>query len=121
MSIREKLTGIYPSISAFFIVHPRMAWVVAIVMTLVGAISFNRLPVAEYPNITPVTITVSATYTGASAKVLNDSVGQIIEDQINGVEDIWYYKSNCNDRGSYNCYCVFKCHNKIPPFLVILL
>ena len=108
MSIREKLTGIYPSISAFFIVHPRMAWVVAIVMTLVGAISFNRLPVAEYPNITPVTITVSATYTGASAKVLNDSVGQIIEDQINGVEDIWYYKSNCNDRGSYNCYCVFR-------------
>lgn len=108
MSIREKLASLYPSISTFFIVHPRMAWVVVIVMTLVGAISFNRLAVAEYPNITPVTITVSATYTGASSKVLNDSVGQIIEDQINGVEDIWYYKSNCNDRGSYNCYCVFR-------------
>ena len=108
MNIREKLARLYPSISAFFITHPRMAWVVAIVITLVGAISFSRLAVAEYPNITPVTITVSATYTGASAQVLNDSVGQIIEDQINGVEDIWYYKSNCNDRGSYNCYCVFR-------------
>ena len=108
MNIREKLASLYPSISAFFITHPRMAWVVAIVITLVGAISFSRLAVAEYPNITPVTITVSATYTGASAQVLNDSVGQIIEDQINGVEDIWYYKSNCNDRGTYNCYCVFR-------------
>ncbi|MBO7205990.1 MAG: efflux RND transporter permease subunit [Kiritimatiellae bacterium] len=98
MNIREKLASLYPSISAFFITHPRMAWVVAIVITLVGAISFTRLAVAEYPNITPVTITVSATYTGASTQVLNDSVGQIIEDQINGVEDIWYYKSNCNDR-----------------------
>lgn len=108
MNIREKLASLYPSISAFFITHPRMAWVVAIVITLVGAISFSRLAVAEYPNITPVTITVSATYTGASAQVLGDSVGQIIEDQINGVEDIWYYKSNCNDRGTYNCYCVFR-------------
>ena len=108
MNIREKLASLYPSISAFFITHPRMAWVVAIIITLVGGISLSRLAVAEYPSITPVTITVSATYTGASAKVLNDSVGQIIEDQINGVEDIWYYKSNCNDRGSYNCYCVFR-------------
>lgn len=108
MNIREKLASLYPSLSVYFITHPRMAWVVSIVITLVGIVSFSRLAVAEYPNITPVTITVSASYTGASAKVLNDSVGQIIEDQINGVEDIWYYKSNCNDRGSYNCYCVFR-------------
>ena len=108
MSMRDRLARIYPSISAFFITHPRTAWVVAIVITLVGCISLSRLAVAEYPNITPVTITVSANYTGASAKVLNDSVGQVIEDQINGVEDIWYYKSNCNDKGAYNCYCVFR-------------
>ena len=108
MNIREKLASLYPSLSVYFITHPRMAWVTAIVITLVGIVSFSRLAVAEYPNITPVTITVSASYTGASAKVLDDSVGQIIEDQINGVEDIWYYKSNCNDRGSYNCYCVFR-------------
>ena len=108
MNIREKLSALYPSISAFFITHPRTAWVVAIAISLVGAISLSRLAVAEYPSITPVTITVSANYTGASAKVLNDSVGQVIEDQINGVEDIWYYKSTCNDKGAYNCYCVFR-------------
>ncbi len=108
MSMRDRLMRVYPSLSSYFISHPRTAWVVAIVITLVGAISLSRLAVAEYPNITPVTITVSANYTGASAKVLNDSVGQVLEDQINGVEDIWYYKSNCNDKGAYNCYCVFR-------------
>jgi hydrophobe/amphiphile efflux-1 (HAE1) family protein len=108
MSVRDRLSRAYPSLSAFFITHPRTAWVVAIVITLVGAISLSRLAVAEYPNITPVTITVSANYIGASAKVLNDSVGQVLEDQINAVEDIWYYKSTCNDKGAYNCFCVFR-------------
>ena len=108
MSVRDKLARLYPSLSAFFISHPRTAWVVAIVIMLAGGISLNRLAVAEYPNITPVSISVTATYTGASAKVLNDSVAQVLEDQINGVEDIWYYKSYCNDRGSYFCSCVFR-------------
>ena len=58
MNIREKLSALYPSISAFFITHPRTAWVVAIAISLVGAISLSRLAVAEYPSITPVTITV---------------------------------------------------------------
>lgn len=66
------------------------------------------MPVSEYPNITPPTITVSTTYTGASTEVLNESVGMIIEDQINGVDDVLYYKSNCNNKGSYNCYVVFR-------------
>ena len=108
MSSVQDVTSRYPSLSRFFINHPRTAWVVSIVITLIGAISLMRLAVAEYPNVTPVTITVTATYTGASAKVLNDSVAQVLEDQINGVEDIWFYKSNCNDKGHYNCYCVFR-------------
>ena len=108
MSTAEDVTAKYPSLSRFFITHPRFAWVVSIVITLTGAISLMRLAVAEYPNVTPVTITVSATYTGASTKVLNDSVAQVLEDQLNGVEDIWYYKSNCNDKGLYNCFCVFR-------------
>ena len=108
MSSVQGVTRRYPSLSRFFINHPRTAWVVSIVITLVGAISLMRLAVAEYPNVTPVTVTVTANYTGASAKVLNDSVGQVLEDQINGVEDIWYYKSNCNDKGQYNCFCVFR-------------
>ena len=96
------------SISQIFIDHPRAAWVVSILIALTGAICLSRMAVAEYPNITPVTITVSATYTGAGTQDLNDSVAQIIEDEINGVEDIWYYKSNCSMKGLYNCYCTFR-------------
>ena len=96
------------SISQVFIDHPRLAWVISIVIALCGTICLFRTPVAEYPNITPVTITVSTTYTGASAEVVNESVGMVIEDQINAVDDIWYYKSNANAKGAYNCYCVFR-------------
>ena len=94
--------------SHIFISHPRMAWVVAIVVSLCGAFCLRRMPVAEYPNITPVTITVSTSYTGASAEVLNESVGTVIEDQINGVDDVWYYKSNCNNKGLYVSYVIFR-------------
>ena len=96
------------SFSQTFIDHPRLAWVVAIVIAICGGICLSRMPVAEYPNITPVTITVSTSYTGASAEVVNESVAQVIEDQINGVDDIWYYKSNANAKGAYNCYCIFR-------------
>ena len=96
------------SISQVFIDHPRAAWVVSIVIALCGAICLSRMAIAEYPNITPVTITVSCTYTGAGTQDLQDSVGTILEDEINGVEDIWYYKSNCNSKGLYNCYCTFR-------------
>ena len=96
------------SFSQVFINHPRLAWVIAIIITLCGGFSLSRMPVAEYPNITPVTITVTTTYTGASATVLNESVGMVLEDQINGVEDIWYYKSTCNAKGLYTCYCIFR-------------
>ena len=96
------------SFSQIFIDHPRLAWVVAIVISICGAIGLRKIPVAEYPNITPVTITVSTTYTGASAEVVNESVGTVIEDQINAVDDIWYFKSNSNAKGVYNCYCVFR-------------
>ena len=96
------------SFSQIFIDHPRLAWVIAIIIALCGGFCLSRMPVAEYPNITPVTITVTTTYTGASAAVLNESVGTVIEDQINGVEDIWYYKSTCNAKGLYHCYCIFR-------------
>ena len=66
------------------------------------------MAVAEYPQITPVTITVTCNYTGAGAQDLSDSVAQILENEINGVEDIWFYKSNCSMKGLYNCYCIFR-------------
>ena len=66
------------SLSQIFIDHPRAAWVVSIVIALCGAICLSRMAVAEYPNITPVTITVSCTYTGAGTKDLQDSVATIL-------------------------------------------
>ena len=96
------------SFSQIFINHPRLAWVIAIIIALCGGFCLSRMPVAEYPNITPVTITITTTYTGASSSVLNESVGMVIEDQINGVDDIWYYTSRCNDKGLYTCYCIFR-------------
>ena len=96
------------SLSQVFIDHPRAAWVVSIIIALCGAICLSRMAVAEYPQITPVTITVSCSYTGAGAQDLSDSVAQILEDQINGVEDIWYYKSSCSMKGLYTCYCTFR-------------
>jgi hydrophobe/amphiphile efflux-1 (HAE1) family protein len=96
------------SISQVFIDHPRLAWVVCILIALCGGICLSRMPVAEYPNITPVTVTISASYSGASSDVLRETVATVIEDQINGVEDVWYYKSSCTGTGSYNCYVSFR-------------
>ena len=98
----------YPSFSRVFLRRPVTAWVAVLVVSLVGVFSLSRMAVSEYPHITPVTITVSATYSGASVEALNGSVAQVIEDQINGVDDIWYYKSNCSNKGLYSCYCTFR-------------
>ena len=107
MSTDDVLAG-YPSLSRIFLRRPVTAWVAALVLVLVGAFSLAKMAVSEYPHITPVTITVSATYWGASVEALNGSVAQVMEDQINGVDDIWYYKSNCSNKGLYNCYCTFR-------------
>jgi hydrophobe/amphiphile efflux-1 (HAE1) family protein len=107
VSVPDGLEG-YPSLSRVFLRRPVTAFVSAIVLALVGAFSLSQMAVSEYPHITPVTITVSATYSGASVEALNGSVAQVMEDQINGVDDIWYYKSNCSNKGLYNCYCTFR-------------
>ncbi len=107
MSADDVLAG-YPSLSRVFLRRPVTAWVAALVLVLVGAFSLARMAVSEYPHITPVTITVSANYSGAGVEALNGSVAQVMEDQINGVDDIWYYKSNCSNKGLYNCYCTFR-------------
>ncbi len=108
MKAVDRLFRAYPSLSRVFLSHPRTACVVSIIIALVGAFSLSRMAIAEYPNVTPVTVTVSAYYGGASASVIADTVGRVIEDQINGVEDIWYYKSSNSQSGSYTCYCVFR-------------
>ena len=68
----------------FFIARPNFAWVVAIFITLAGLLAIPSLPVAQYPNVVPPQISITATYPGASAKVLTETVTSIIEEELNG-------------------------------------
>ena len=95
-------------ISQFFIDRPRFAFVLVILMSLCGGIALFDLPVAEYPELAPATIRVSASYPGASAQVVADSIAIPVEDQINGVENLLYYSSSCDNNGSYSCSVTFK-------------
>lgn len=94
-------------ISAFFIEHPKFSLVVSIVLTLAGLIAVAVLPVAEYPNIAPPQVSVTATYAGASAIVVEETVATPIEDVVNGVEDMIYMSSNSANDGSYSLNVTF--------------
>jgi multidrug efflux pump len=85
--------------SKFFIERPIFATVVSIIICLAGLVSMNALPVEQYPTITPVQITVSATYPGADSKTLADSVAAPIEAQINGVDNMLYMSSTSSSTG----------------------
>jgi len=94
--------------SAFFIDRPKFAFVIAIVMVLAGLLSLARLPIAEFPEITPPAVRVSASYPGANAGVVEESVATILETEINGVEDMIYMKSNSANDGSYSLDITFE-------------
>ncbi|MCO8165514.1 multidrug efflux RND transporter permease subunit [Pseudomonas sp. 21LCFQ010] len=85
--------------SEFFIKRPNFAWVVAIFILLAGLIALPSLPVAQYPNVAPPQITITATYPGASAKVLVDSVTSVVEEELNGAKGLLYYNSTSNANG----------------------
>lgn len=93
--------------SAFFINRPRFAIVISLVMVLLGIMAVFVLPIAQYPDITPPQIIVEASYPGASAQTLVETVAIPIENQINGVEDMLYMESSCNDNGSYSLTITF--------------
>src|SRR5712671_5680098 len=94
--------------SLFFIRRPIVACVLAIVILLMGAVSFPTLPVAQYPQIAPPIIRVSAIYPGASAQVLADTVAAPIEQQVNGVEGMIYMESTSASDGSYTLNVSFE-------------
>src|ERR1700679_1573579 len=93
--------------SRFFIDRPIFAAVLSIVVTLGGGIAVWTLPVAQYPDITPPTVEVSATYPGANAQVVADSVAAPIEQQVNGVEGMMYMSSQCTNDGTYTLTVTF--------------
>ena len=87
-------------ISKFFIDRPRFAFVISIVITLAGIVALFTLPVTQYPDITPGQVSISATYPGADAKTVQETVIQPIEAQVNGVKRMIYMSSNATDTGA---------------------
>ncbi|WP_437612694.1 efflux RND transporter permease subunit [Erwinia sp. V71] len=93
--------------SKFFIERPIFAWVVAIMVMLVGGISILSLPVNQYPNIAPTAISISVTYPGASAETTQNTVVQVIEQQLNGIDNLRYIESQSNSDGSASIIVTF--------------
>ncbi|MBE1159671.1 multidrug efflux RND transporter permease subunit [Dyella acidiphila] len=85
---------------SFFIDRPIFAWVVAILITLVGIISVLNMGVESYPNIAPPQVTVTATFPGASAQTMEDTVTKVIEQQLTGVDNLLYFSSASNSNGT---------------------
>ena len=94
-------------LARFFIDRPVLAWVISIVIILLGAIAAAFLPIAEYPEITPPNVRVTANYPGANAQVVADTVAAPIEQQVVGVEGMLYMSSQSNNDGSYTLDVTF--------------
>ncbi len=94
--------------SKFFIQRPIFATVLAILMILAGVLTVRTLPVAQYPDITPPTVFVSASYPGADAQTVAETVGVPIEEQVNGVDGMMYMSSTSGSDGSYSLEITFE-------------
>lgn len=95
-------------ISQIFIDRPKLAIVISIVMMLAGAMCIIKVPVAEYPEIAPPQIMVTASYPGASSEVIADTVAAVIESEVNGIEDMIYFSSTSDNSGNYQLSITFE-------------
>ncbi|HDR2754788.1 TPA: efflux RND transporter permease subunit [Enterobacter asburiae] len=94
--------------SRFFVRRPVFAWVIAILIMLAGMLAIRTLPVAQYPDVAPPSIKISATYTGASAQTLENSVTQVIEQQLTGLDNLLYFTSTSSSDGSVSINVTFE-------------
>jgi HAE1 family hydrophobic/amphiphilic exporter-1/multidrug efflux pump len=94
-------------VARFFIERPIFAWVVGILVMLAGALSIVRLPVSQYPAIAPLQVSVSTTYPGASSKTLEDTVTQVIEQRMNGLDNLRYMASSSDSAGNASVTLTF--------------
>jgi multidrug efflux pump subunit AcrB len=95
-------------LARFFIDRPVLAWVISIVIVLIGALAAGLLPVAQYPDVTPPVVRVTAFFPGANAQVVADTVAAPIEQQVNGVEQMLYMSSQSSNDGSYSLDVTFQ-------------
>lgn len=96
------------TVSKVFIERPRLAAVCSLVLILSGAICINKLPIEEYPDISPPQVRVYCNYPGAASAVVRDTVATPIEDQLNGVDDLLYFSSNSEENGTFFAQIYFK-------------
>ena len=94
--------------SRFFVRRPVFAWVIAILIMLAGMLAIRTLPVAQYPDVAPPSVKISATYTGASAQTLENSVTQVIEQQLTGLDNLLYFTSTSSSDGSVSINVTFE-------------
>ena len=93
--------------SRFFIDRPVFAWVIAIIIMLAGALSILSLPISQYPKIAPTSVTISASYPGASAKTMEDTVTQVIEQKMKGIDSLRYMASTSDSTGQSSITLTF--------------
>lgn len=94
--------------SRFFIYRPIFAWVLAILIMMMGLLAIKLLPVEQYPDVAPPAVNISASYTGASAETLENSVTQIIEQQLTGLDNLFYFTSTSSSQGNVTITVTFK-------------